>query len=78
MKTQGDPAIVEMQLGPLFAGTLGTISVAGVLAAHRRWLKRLDPGPLQNLMKNNMGHPCCHAIFIFHRPFTVQDFDQPW
>ena len=71
-------AIVEMQLGPLFARVMGKVSVAGVLAAHRQWLKRLEPGPCQNLMTTNMGHPCRHAIFRLHRPFTLQDFDQHW
>ena len=67
-----------MQLGPPFAGVMGKISVACELAAHRQWLTRLNPGPCQNLMTDNMGHPCLHAIIRLHRPLTVQDFDQRW
>ena len=52
------------------------MSVAGVLVAHRQWIKRIVPGPIPNQMTNNMGHSFRHAIIILHRPFTVQDFDQ--
>ena len=57
---------------------MGNFAVAGVLAAYRQRLKRLEPGPRHNMMINNMGRPCRNAIFRLHRPFTVQDFDQHW
>ena len=52
-KNARERAIVGMQQGPLFAGLTGKVSEACVLAAHSQWIKRLDPGPFLNLMKNN-------------------------
>ena len=40
----------RMKLVTLSTGLMGKISVACGQAAHRQWLKRLEPGPCQNLL----------------------------